>query len=285
MARRHRDLTTSAFHHVVNRGVDRQDVFDTPEDRMLFEHFVERATERSEVEFHSYAWMSNHFHALVHDPTGRLHEAMRELQGRYAQAFNQRVDRTGPLWEPRFWSTPIRDEGQLLQTIRYIHRNPLDIAGTDGLIDYPYSSLAVYCGARAKPRWLTTDRFAPMLDPERHLEAVLTPQRTDRIPVAFLPALVPTSCAEIDDAVDALAVDDESAGLETLLRITMAVELRAASSDHLSVHFGLPVDILRSIAASGRRLAHHSPRFAEWQHRCFLALPHPRTLDLTSRPT
>jgi REP element-mobilizing transposase RayT len=126
MARQARDLTQSDWFHIVQRGADRQDIFTSDDDRFLYEKLVNEGFKRHRVELHAYALMSNHVHLLgrVLDG-GSLSDAMHHLGGRYALAFNKATKRDGPLFSSRFHSTPVTSDAQLLQTSRYIHRNPL----------------------------------------------------------------------------------------------------------------------------------------------------------------
>jgi hypothetical protein len=47
------------------------------------------------------------------------------MQGNnYVQAFNQRHERSGPLWQGRFHSSMVDSDAYLLSVYRYIERNP-----------------------------------------------------------------------------------------------------------------------------------------------------------------
>jgi hypothetical protein len=50
----------------------------------------------------------------------------------------------------------ITDDRQLLATVRYIHRNPLDLPGVTRARDYRWSSHRAYLGLRRRPDWLGT---------------------------------------------------------------------------------------------------------------------------------
>lgn len=56
-----------------------------------------------------------------------------------ASRFNVRHDRVGHLFQGRFASKPVIDDGQLLATIRYIHLNPAKAYGIS-VKDYRWSS-------------------------------------------------------------------------------------------------------------------------------------------------
>jgi putative transposase len=55
------------------------------------------------------------------------------LLNSYTRYFNTKHKRKGPLWEGRFKSVLVREQGQLLHLTRYVHLNPV----TAGLVDKP----------------------------------------------------------------------------------------------------------------------------------------------------
>ena len=148
---RRRDLESSEWFHIVHKGADDQDIFSAPSHRTVYEGFMADAFERSAIEVHAYAWMTNHLHKFVRVPHGGLPEAMRLLGMRYATVYNGWTDRSGPLFTARYFSEPVTSDAQLAQTARYIHRNPLPIVGTAGLVEYRWSSLGALCGRGRAP--------------------------------------------------------------------------------------------------------------------------------------
>jgi len=65
---------------------------------------------------------------------------MRHMGRHYAQPFNFKYARTGPLFEGRFRSTLVQDTRYLLQCIRYIELNPVRAGMTKEPGDYAWSS-------------------------------------------------------------------------------------------------------------------------------------------------
>uniref|UniRef100_A0AAU6WP63 Transposase n=1 Tax=Chryseobacterium endophyticum TaxID=1854762 RepID=A0AAU6WP63_9FLAO len=63
----------------------------------------------------------------------------------YTQAINKHFGRTGKLFELPFRRKLITSEDQLVNTIRYIHNNPLKHAITQNVEGYRYSSLFKIC--------------------------------------------------------------------------------------------------------------------------------------------
>jgi REP element-mobilizing transposase RayT len=291
---RQRDLTSSDWFHIVQKGADAQDIFSAASHRSVYEELAAEAFDRFGIEMHAYAWMTNHTHQLVHAPRGGLSEAMHRLGTRYATLYNGWTDRTGPLFTARFLSVPVTSDAQLDQVARYIHRNPLAIVGARGLVDYRWSSLGALCGRRSVPNWLTTGVVMAGLDADSYERYVLDPQPSDRFGPGDLPPSTPTGCDEIETAVAAVvgrSVDDLRRSPGTVrddartLMIMLAVECRVAGSAALADRYGLrDLRSVRRAARRGRALAVQSPIFASLRDRALSQLDRAATTLPTLAP-
>ena len=152
------------WHHVMNRGVDRQAIFLDDNDRVEFGPRLADLHRRFGTETHAYCLMDNHFHCLLRCPHGGLSAAMQHLGSVYTRHVNDRHGRDGPLLRGRFHSRHITEEPHLLHTCRYIHRNPLDIVGVDDVAGYRWSSHRTYLGHRQQPAWMTTEVILAAFD-------------------------------------------------------------------------------------------------------------------------
>lgn len=82
----------------------------------------------------AYAVMPDHFHAvLVPKDTWNISQVMQSVKGYAARVINARNEVRGPLWQRSFHDRMIREEQQLLQTIAYVHMNPV----VAGLVEKP----------------------------------------------------------------------------------------------------------------------------------------------------
>lgn len=79
MPRPPREDHEGAWHHVMNRGVDRSVVFRSDADRCVFLECLETAVARYALQVHGYCLMDNHFHLLVFSEKGQLSDGMRFL--------------------------------------------------------------------------------------------------------------------------------------------------------------------------------------------------------------
>ena len=145
MPRRARVKSESGFYHVIAKGSGGQNLFEGPYDYRAFLELLAKACEKGDVRVLAYCLMSNHVHLLFEDFEGHLGEVMKSVLTGYAQRFNKLGDRVGHVFQQRFKSQPIEDEGYLLRAIRYIHNNPAK-AGICAAKDYPWSSYREYVG-------------------------------------------------------------------------------------------------------------------------------------------
>ena len=91
-------LPERGIFHVTTRGVARQAISRDDEDRRLFLVLLARATRRTNWGCHAFCLMPNHHHVIVETHQDPLSVGLRQLNGRYAQAFNERHERTGHLF-------------------------------------------------------------------------------------------------------------------------------------------------------------------------------------------
>ncbi len=162
--RRRRVDVEGAIHHVMNRGVNRQQVFFGVADRIEFGDRLAEIHERYGVETLAYCLMGNHYHLLLHTPSARLSDAMQHLGGVYTRRTNRRVGRDGPLFRGRFHAIHVTTDSYLTAAARYIHRNPLELPGVRDPASYRWSSYRTYLGLRPPPAFLDTTRILAVHD-------------------------------------------------------------------------------------------------------------------------
>jgi REP element-mobilizing transposase RayT len=92
------------LHHIIIRGIERQDIFRNNKDR---HDFIERLSIiLPETKTSCYAWvlMSNHAHFLFRSGKTGISTVMRRLRTGYAVSFNHRYSRHGQLFQNRYKS-------------------------------------------------------------------------------------------------------------------------------------------------------------------------------------
>ena len=145
-------------HHVIQRGHNRQTVFQSPGDYQAYLANLVEWKRTLGCRVYAYCLMPNHVH-LVIDPGSKpesLALLMKRVAGRYTRRVNRRTDRTGTLWESRYKSSPIETDTYLLACCRYVELNPVRADLVKSPEDYPWSSYRARVGLDALP-WLDED--------------------------------------------------------------------------------------------------------------------------------
>ncbi len=137
-----RELSEYDTYHLMARGVGQQIIFEDDKDYEQMLALIDKYLgKRGKV----IAWclMSNHIHLLVELDMETLSKVMMSTLSEYALYFNQRHGRAGHLFQGRFRSKAIDSEQYFLQTIRYIHQNPVEGEVTKTCV-YKWSSYTTY---------------------------------------------------------------------------------------------------------------------------------------------
>ncbi len=156
MARPLRIEYPGAFYHVMNRGLERREIFRSPKDYDAFLSLCNEIHKRFQIIFHAYSLMPNHYHLMVETPQGSLSRAMRHLDGVYTQGFNKRKKRVGPLFQGRYKAILIDKDSYALQLARYIHLNPVKAKLVKGPGEHAYTSYRYYLESQKQPDFLET---------------------------------------------------------------------------------------------------------------------------------
>lgn len=157
MARGPRLRYRGAVYHVMSRGNRKAAIFDDAEDRLRFLDVFSAAAERYTLRCHSYCLMGNHYHLVLDTPRGNLSDAMKFLNGVYAQSSNWRHNRSGHLLEGRFVSLLVDNDHYLRNANVYVVLNPVSAGIAASARDWPWSSYGATAGLVPPPAFLDLD--------------------------------------------------------------------------------------------------------------------------------
>jgi len=112
--------------HVVQRGNNRQPCFLVEDDYHEYYLRLGAASKRYGVAIHAYALMPNHLHLLATpESEDGVQKLMQAVGSGYVRSFNAKHERTGTLWEGRYFSSLVGSEAYLWNCYRYIELNPV----------------------------------------------------------------------------------------------------------------------------------------------------------------
>lgn len=167
MARPLRIEYPDAWYHVMNRGRRGENIFSDNQDYSMFTELLTETSEMWNVRVAAYCLMPNHYHMLVQTPDANISRSMRHLNGVYTQRYNSRHKCDGQLFRGRYKSMLIDTDSYLLQTVRYIHRNPLKADLVKDIDDYKWFSHKGYLSIAKKWNWLHKDYILSLLSKNR----------------------------------------------------------------------------------------------------------------------
>lgn len=175
-----KNYVENSFYHIYNRGVAKQVIFPDTQDYKVFLKYLKDALSKpqvrkttfslrgrsfqailrplrnfeKEITLMAFCLMPNHFHFLIKQKGKKSLEGfMRSLITRYAQYFNKKYDRVGPVFQGRYKAVLITKDDYLLHLTRYIHLNPME--HTRNILG-AYSSYPEYLGLK-KTLWIKPD--------------------------------------------------------------------------------------------------------------------------------
>lgn len=141
MPRRPRFIRVGLPHHIVHRGNNKQKIFFDESDHVFFTSLIRNISRKCRCVIHAYCLMPNHVHILAVPPQkDSLSKMMQRISMLYAQHVNGKYERTGRLWESRFYSSIVQSERYLVTVCRYIERNPVRAKMVKQVKSYPWSS-------------------------------------------------------------------------------------------------------------------------------------------------
>ena len=141
-----------SYYHVYNRAIGKERLFTTDNN---YNHFLKKWRQyiHPYVDTYAYCLMSNHFHFLVKiKPVTSiikqsieaentvasknfladkisldvfLEDQFKRFFSSYALGFNKRNERHGSLFQTRFKRVKLRSEKRILDTVCYVHHNPI----------------------------------------------------------------------------------------------------------------------------------------------------------------
>ncbi len=127
MARPLRIEFPGAWYHFTCRGNERNRIFKDDTDRNEFLSILKDSLEKYAIQLHGYILMDNHFHLILHTPTGNLSRFAQRFNTSYTVYYNRKHKRSGHLYQGRYKAILIEKDSYLLVLSRYIHLNPVKI--------------------------------------------------------------------------------------------------------------------------------------------------------------
>ena len=127
MPRTPRRPAGGVVYHVLNRGNGRMGIFRKAGDYAAFLDVLLEAKDKASVELFGYCLMPNHWHLVLRPRSGKdLPAFLSWLTNTHVKRYRSHYKRTsGHLYQGRYKSFPVKDDGYFLTLLRYVESNPL----------------------------------------------------------------------------------------------------------------------------------------------------------------
>ena len=153
MPRQQRQTSGTGIYHVMLRGINHQDIFESREDYWKFLRLLRLQAFPEDNQGHplpphciiyAYCLMPNHVHLLIRELDEGISAPISSISIAYAQYFNKRYSHSGHLFQDRFKSEPVNDMEYFATLLRYIHQNPIAAGIVTEVRQYPWTSWCEY---------------------------------------------------------------------------------------------------------------------------------------------
>lgn len=140
------------FYHVYNRGNNGENLFHEERNYLYFLNLMKKYIHPI-AEIYAYCLMNNHFHIILkikereelkNVAEERLHLPFSNFFNSYAKAINKAYGRTGSLFQEHLKRNRIISNEYLIQSILYVHLNPVFHKVCPDFESYKHTSFKAY---------------------------------------------------------------------------------------------------------------------------------------------
>lgn len=144
MGRKPRLEYEGAIYHVIQRGNNREYIFEKEEDKESL--IKDIFSKKMDLNFKliGYVIMDNHFHILLQVGEKPLQSIMHRINSKYSKYYNRKCGRSGHVYGERYKAILVQNESYLLVLLRYMHQNPIRAGICSKVEEYRWSSDSYY---------------------------------------------------------------------------------------------------------------------------------------------
>jgi len=146
MPRKARVLSSTGIYHVILRSVNQQLLFQDESDYTKILSTLSDCQEKNDIDILAFCVMVNHIHLLVHCHDN-ISAFFQSFGTRFSLWYNIKYGRSGHLFQDRFHSIPVESIDYFLNTLVYIHNNPVKAGICRVPSEYRWSSYNCFYGA------------------------------------------------------------------------------------------------------------------------------------------
>lgn len=148
MPRKARSISSIGIYHVILRSVNKQIIFEEEFDYQKFLFILSDSKDKYDVDIYAYCLMDNHIHLLLYASKDSISHFFQSLESRFVRWYNTKYERSGHLFQERFHSRVVENTDYYLNTLVYIHNNPVKAGCCRYPSEYRWSSYNAFYGAK-----------------------------------------------------------------------------------------------------------------------------------------
>lgn len=140
MGRKPRRVSKGALYHIVQRGNNRNYVYENITDKNCFLRLLVESKEVGRYRILYYVLMDNHYHLILESGEVPYWKGLQWLNTTYSKYYNKKYNRSGGIYEGRYSAWEIGDTRHYYQLLKYIAENPVKAGIVKKPRDYRWSA-------------------------------------------------------------------------------------------------------------------------------------------------
>jgi putative transposase len=158
MPRANRFMQPGLIYHLTHRCHDGKFLFSFSRDKSEYQNSLRQESREIGVSLLNYCLTSNHIHIIAVESEHKgISRMMQILEGKFAESFNKRKDRSGSFWNGRYHCTMIEDGEHLYNCIAYVDMNMVRAGVVNHPRDWPWCGYSELEGRKNRYRLLDQD--------------------------------------------------------------------------------------------------------------------------------
>lgn len=142
------------YHHVVVRGVDGLAIFNTDQKKERYSTLMKDVHESHDLSVYAIGFLDNHVHQFIRRNQDEMGKFYRRVNGRFSQWYNHTFDRTGTLYDGRYFSVLVDSDAYFHSLWRYVHHQGVQAGLYQRPEEDPWNSAGVYLGTSTHFNWI-----------------------------------------------------------------------------------------------------------------------------------
>lgn len=180
--------------HAGSRGSNRGRICWDGQDYESLIGEIGRAAQREDWRVLAWCVMPNHYHLVIRLTRGGFSTGFQQINGNHSRRTNRRHEREAHLWKNRPWHVEMESPAQLVGSIDYALRNPLEAKLCEYAHEWPYSSYRATVGLEPAPQWLAIDEVLALSGPDVASAQRAIASRVHRSPAPVSDAVLKNVC-------------------------------------------------------------------------------------------